>query len=277
MAEITISADAKLVWERLDETGKSKGNYALMKELGWGESPQRYWDARNKLIDSGIADTGRGKGGSVKRALNVTLVTTDGDSITITKPERDAEETALESELYQPIKRTIETNWPLFTSVQKFRVDITAYGGSRTTGGKWSRPDIAMVSYNEYEFVPVKHFEVTTFEVKKHNSIDVTAVYEAVSHLRRANNAYVVLQVPADKKDDLKDRVDEVFNVALKHGIGLIVVEDLSNFETWDIMLDAEYNDADPRELERFIRSQMALETHKEIKEWVAPRVDSPY
>jgi len=277
MNHIIITEDAKELWEKLEVSGKSKGNYALMRELGWDGTPQRYWDARNKLVDHGIADTGRGRGGSVKRALNVTLVATDDDSITITKPEQNAEEKELERELYQPIKQTLESNWPSFTSIQKYRFDLTAYGGSRATGGKWSRPDIALVSYNEYEFVPVKHFEVTTFEVKKHNAIDVTAVYEAVAHLRRANNAYVILQVPVDKKDDLKDRVDEVFSVALEHGIGLIIVEELDKFETWDIMLDAKYNDADPRELERFIRAQMTPETRDEIRKWVAPRVNSPY
>lgn len=273
MNHVMLTEDDRQLWEALDATGKFKGNFPLIRQLDW--DPNRYWKARGNLLDRGLIDIGRGRGGSIKRAFNVTLLSTGTTGIVVQKLEGDEKVQLLESSLYEPIKKTLELNWPKYYNMQHWTIDVTAFGGSRETGGKWSRPDIGLVSFNAYDFVPGRHFEVTTFEVKKHDAIDVTAVYEAVAHLRKANSAYVILQIPPDKKEDTKDQVEEVFNVAIEHGIGLIIAEDMEKFETWDIQLDARFHDADPYELERFIQAQMSSDSQDKIRGWFSRKWDS--
>ncbi len=55
--------DAKLLLRNLRDLGGSAGNMALRESLGWGE--EKYFRVRQHLIEKGLVDTGRGKGGSV--------------------------------------------------------------------------------------------------------------------------------------------------------------------------------------------------------------------
>jgi len=59
--------DEEILLKNVPEDGRTIGNYRLLRNLGWTED--RYWKAREKLIDSGIIATGRGKGGSVYRLV----------------------------------------------------------------------------------------------------------------------------------------------------------------------------------------------------------------
>ena len=51
-----------------------------------------------------------------------------------------------------------------------------------------------------YVYVPGRHFDVATFEIKAADWIDVTAVYEALAHRRAATRAYVILNVPESQQ-----------------------------------------------------------------------------
>ncbi|HEY8096696.1 MAG TPA: DUF262 domain-containing protein [Methylobacter sp.] len=55
--------DAELLLKNLRDLGGSAGNMALRESLGWGE--EKYFRVRQHLIEKGLVDTGRGKGGSV--------------------------------------------------------------------------------------------------------------------------------------------------------------------------------------------------------------------
>jgi WD40 repeat protein/serine/threonine protein kinase len=50
---------------KLPADGSAIGNGKLMQELGWAEDT--YWEVRNRLVDRGFVEVGRGRGGSVKR------------------------------------------------------------------------------------------------------------------------------------------------------------------------------------------------------------------
>jgi Arc/MetJ family transcription regulator len=66
MARPTVKEDAKTVISTLRKAGGSAGNLALRRELGWRDA--RYWAARDLLIESGKAEKGLGRGGSVRLA-----------------------------------------------------------------------------------------------------------------------------------------------------------------------------------------------------------------
>lgn len=58
-------ADWEQVLLREVPTSSAIGNTTLRNNLGWDD--ERYWAVRNRLIDRGVLERGRGKGG----ALNV--------------------------------------------------------------------------------------------------------------------------------------------------------------------------------------------------------------
>jgi hypothetical protein len=147
-------------------------------------------------------------------------------------------------------------------------LEETAKQGRRDTGGTWSRPDIVVVSVSNYPFVPGKHLDVTTFEIKPSGGVDVTAVYEALAHLRAATRAFVLLHVPAESQASLQQRIDDVYEEANRHGIGLIVAEKADDYDTWDFRIEAVRRETDPIKLNDFIAAQLSQESKQKLQKW---------
>lgn len=235
------------------------GNGALMRKLGWTDD--RYWSVRNDLIAQGFLVKGRGRGGSVRRVPPVVLESASpGPS--------DARLRSPESDLYQAMLETIKSQWVQDYGANSAVAEVTAHQGRRETGGKWSRPDITLATYSTFPFVPGKHFDVTTFEVKMHDALDVTAVYEALAHQRAAHYAYVLVQVPKSSDLSMETTVEYISEVASQHGIGLVVVVDPRNYETWEWRAEAERNDPDPGDLNEFIATQTGEAFKRELTHW---------
>ena len=97
-----------------------------------------------------------------------------------------------EADLYPDIQATLETFWARERQIEPLAVEITAAQGRKATGGRWTRPDLISVAVRTYRYLPGKYMEVVTFEVKPSDAVTVTAVYEALAHLRSATHAYVI-------------------------------------------------------------------------------------
>ena len=108
-----------------------------------------------------------------------------------------------------------------------------------------------------YLYVPGKHLDVATFEVKGTDWIDVTAIYEALAHRRAATRAYVVFHVPDDKKAKVESILEQVCEEAKRHGVGVIVIEKLDDYETWDERVEAIRTEPAPQRLNDFIAIQL--------------------
>lgn len=188
--------------------GSGIGNTTLMHQLGWEES-ELYWQIRDRLLDRGVLALGRGRGGSVKLAQPKALP----EAVSVARATPAASESSplalvtrvSEDGLYEPVARVLREHWARDKRYDQSLVEIIARQGARATGGRWSRPDLVLASLTTYPYVPGKHFDVTTFEVKPHDTMDVTAIYEALAHLRTATRAYVLLWVPKDLVDSYKD------------------------------------------------------------------------
>jgi hypothetical protein len=115
------------------------------------------------------------------------------------------------------------------------------------------------VEVKTYLYVPGKHLNVTTFEIKPSDAIDVSAVYEALAHRRSATHSYLVLHVPGAA--ELEPVVDEVCRVARSHGVGVITVADPARYETWDEREEAVRSEPDPERLDHFIVTQFTRRT----------------
>lgn len=248
---------------RLPRTGEAMGNYALIRELGWPDD--QYWKIRSHLIEEGRVERGRGRGGSVRLVL-----ATDAEDLAGGTEATVVGEAALvslgELELYEPMRDVIATAWAKDRLADPLCVIDTSRQGRRSTGGRWSRPDIVSVEVKTYLHLPQgKYIEVTTFEVKPVDAVDVAAVYEALSHRRSATHSYVLLHIPDDRLDSLREVLDDVRRVAREHGVGVIVAGEPSDYTTWDELEEAQRHEPDPSRLEAFLVTQLPEEYGEKI------------
>jgi hypothetical protein len=205
-------------------------------------------------------------GGTTFNAPQVTITAVP----TAAAPSPEFKATDDEKELYEmmetPLKKQLAEHLNLSSDALVIR---TAYLGSAETGGKWSRPDFLIVAVMEYPFVPGKHLEVLSFEVKKHDAIDITAVYEAAAHLRRATSSYVVLHAPRyalelpttekDEKNDMRRKVAAISIECIKQEVGLIVMHDPKDMLKWTLLIPAIHRDTHPAQLNEGI-AQLVLD-----------------
>jgi hypothetical protein len=233
------------------------GNEALRCKLGWNED--QYWFIRDRLLQTGVLIKGRGRGGSVLRGVPIV---SEADLIIPRVPQMS------EGDLYDPIISTISSHWVPDHRIQDFVIDCTAHQGSRATGGKWTRPDVTLASCNRFKFVPGQQVELTTFEIKTFEGLDVTSVYEALAHRRSAHYSYVVAYVPETERLALRSLLDRLCFDADNHGVGLILLSEPDDYETWSFEVEPGRNEPDPADLDNFIRTQTGDEFKDRILGW---------
>jgi uncharacterized protein DUF4258 len=168
-----------------------------------------------------------------------------------------AQQIKAERALYEPMSRVIKENWSPDAGLDSVIVEITAQGGSLPTG-RWSRPDVTLASDKTYPYVPGRHFELITFEIKPADGLNVTVVYEALAHRRAATRAYILLHVPRDRRPALEDVVEEICLEAKHHGIGVIVAENAGDYETWEELVEAARHEPDPQRMNDFLAKQVS-------------------
>lgn len=246
------------------------GNKALRNELGWADSPDRYWNARKRALEQGLIEAGRGRGGSVK------IIEFIGDALGAEAPgtaaEEDGNEKPKEADLYEPARKVIEGWWAKAESYDDFIVSVTATRGRAYTGGKWTRPDISILAIKAYPYLPRWNFDIVTFEVKPSNQISVEGIFEALSHQQFANRAYTVFHVPDFQDNDgFVEKYSDgqrILATARKHGIGVILATDINDWETWDEILAADRVSPDPEQANRFIATGFSPETRERVIKW---------
>jgi hypothetical protein len=226
-------------------------NNKLRIELGWDEA--QYRPVKERLVEIGAIFTLPGRGGRVcksehKHALPL-------------KP-------GAERHLYQPMFDVIEGNWCQAQSFPQDRTLVvdTSTQGSRSTGGKWTRPDIIVATYRVFPFVPGYHFDVISFEIKPVDSVDVSMVYEALAHRRAATLSYALAHVPDGS--DMEDVLCDVAAEAKRFGVGLIVAGDPADFSTWVERVEPVRKEPNPQRLNDFIAKQLAPEYREKIALW---------
>jgi hypothetical protein len=255
------SADRARLLAHVPTDGSAIGNTALMRALHWSE--HRYWYARDSLLEEGKIVRAKGRGGAVR------LVLPEEGAVSETAEAELVGEATLayvhEAELYPPIRATLEDFWAKERQIEPLAVEVTAAQGRRRTGGRWTRPDLVSAAVRTYRYLPGKYMEVVTFEVKPFDAINVTAVYEALAHLRSATHAYVIFHVPDEQDESVKLTIDETCHVGRHHGVGVIVIGDPADWDTWEEKEEARRVEPDPQRLDEFIAAQLSPEAHDRI------------
>ena len=240
----------------LREKGGHAGNMTLQRELGWDANI--YWSVRDRLVDKGQLELGKGKGGSVS-------IVEEQENSSSVAPEATAE-----YGLYGPVATVLGNEWAKDRRFRSHRVEVTARQGRRETGGTWTRPDIVIAALRVFPYVPEKYFDLVTFEVKAYEGIDVTAVFEALAHRRAATQAYVWLHVPEDMKErgDKEMVLQRIADEARRLGVGLIVGSDPADYSTWDVQQEAVRYEPDPEAMNEFIAQQLPPQFRDELTQW---------
>ena len=222
-----------------------------------------YWEVRNSLVSKGVIQTGRGKGGSVK-LVKEECAKGQGAVKGVARKTKSEE-----LKLYKPIAKVLMEQWAKEQGYDDYAVEVTGNQGSKRTGGRWSRPDIVVVGCKTYRFLPGRFIEVITFEVKTEINLDISAVYEAIAHRRAATKSVLIISSSNNVDQETQDEIQIVQEEAEKNGIGFIVIENPSDFDTWDLRNEGEYCEPSPAKLNEFITIQTSADLQKKLLFWL--------
>ncbi|WP_216850460.1 hypothetical protein [Granulicella sp. L46] len=230
-----------------------------------------YWDLRNSLIDEGKLERARGRGGLVRRVLSVAEVPVVPDSLVSAASDLSGAVTALvpvllESSLYEPFQKIIQTGYVLDNDLKPWICEITAAQGRRNTGGLWTRPDVTLIAEQTFVYFPGKLFEVITFEIKPDIGTAMEGVYEAAAHSAFAHRSY--LAFPDSDEYEKSPLFDRIRDECERFGLGLILFEDVANWDTYSFEVSAERKDPDPGSVNDFIKVQISEKGREEIQRW---------
>ena len=255
-----MTNEEQQLFDLVPVNGSYVTNPDVRGRLGW--EPDRYWSVRNALIDQNLLSVARGRGGLVCRVLTQQAAAMEAPAVALAVPP------VREEELYPPAATVLNGEWAKEKRLERWIVHTTARQGRRETGGRWSRPDLVVVTQSVYPYVPGRHFDVITFEVKPADALDVTAVYEALAHLRAATKAYVLLHVPDAEAEFLEEALSEICSEAKKHGIGVITFNQPGDFSGWEETVEPIRQEPDPRRLNDFLATQFEAGHLETLLRW---------
>jgi hypothetical protein len=219
----------------------------------------QFFEVRDYLIDQNQVAKAMGQGGASVFIPQATV------------PEEIQEEKKLkgkERQLYDPLIKTLNDEWAPDNGIKTpYIVCKTAEMGKKDTGGKWSRPDITIITKKTWGYLQVKQMEVITFEVKPLDCLDdITGVYETASHAMFAHYSYLLLQYN-NGTEKAKIQVENVSNLCKRFGIGLILFSDPKDINTFIPILEPNKKSPEYNDIEFFLM-RLHKEDIKIIKDW---------
>jgi hypothetical protein len=260
------------LFELTPADGRTIGNASLREALrsrfrDEEFTEEDYWDLRNSLITDGKLEKARGKGGSVRRVLLAEPIPVPVISTVATEPTLDTVPAAVaEVSLYEPFQKIIQSGYVPDNDLKPWICEITAFQGRRNTGGLWTRPDVTLIAIQTFVYVPDKLFEVITFEIKPDIETAMEGVFETAAHSAFAHRSY--LAFPDSKEYDNSPLYDRIHDECERFGLGLILFEDVSNWDTYTFEVPAERKSPDPQAVNDFIKGQISEKSREEIQRW---------
>ena len=174
-----------------------------------------------------------------------------------------------EEAYYDAVKTSIEALWLEEKYDQSlFYVENTSRRDSKIEG-PWTRPDLTLVSHKKFPWTIGTEFDVVTFEIKRPDSANVLAVFEALSHAAAATRAYVVFPVTAEawrQANPAQER--RVRDECVKHGVGLILVDTALSPPSAHHVLKAARKEIDHEKCSDFLDAVVSASGKRRISEW---------
>ncbi|MCP1561426.1 UNVERIFIED_ORG: hypothetical protein M2438_000430 [Methylobacterium sp. SuP10 SLI 274] len=150
----------------------------------------------------------------------------------------------------------------------EFFIENTSRKDSKIVG-PWTRPDLTLISHKKYPWTIGREFDVVTFEIKRPDSCNVIAVFEALSHASAATKAYAVFPVDhATWRKDNPAQESRVMDECSKHGIGLILIEDVYVAPRAVHLIKAQKREIDHERCSDFLGAVMSEDAKSRLSEW---------
>ena len=211
---------SEILFNAIPKDGSLVTNHAVLQKvqeeaksrLGLEVSKETYFEIRKELIAEGRVGKGVGFGGRVYRIEGAALAAKAAKQHRIP-----------ESKLYEAVGKYIGQTWTEDNEIQQFVLDKTASGRGKRAGGKWTRPDFAIVAIHKFMYVPGTTIELVTFEVKPADDFRIEGVFETAAHSRAAHRSYLVIHTP-DGKPKI-DKFERLVDECERFDLGLIIFE----------------------------------------------------
>ena len=86
-----------------------------------------------------------------------------------------------------------------------------------------------------------------------------------IAALNASNHAYVILNVPDEDAESVKQAIDEARHIGRAHGVGIITMGGPKAWDTWNELEEARRVEPDPERLDEFINLQLSHDAHDRI------------
>ncbi|MGD1073958.1 MAG: hypothetical protein ABSB15_27930 [Bryobacteraceae bacterium] len=118
-----------------------------------------------------------------------------------------------------------------------------------------------------FAYVPSKVFEVITFEIKPTVESAMAGVYECAAHSAFAHRSYLAFP-DSNEYDNDHPLFDRIVDECERFGLGLILFDDVADWETYNFQVSARRNNPDPQAVNDFIKAQISEKGREEIQCW---------
>ena len=212
----------------LQDGGLSNARIRALTKL----EDDRYLEVKNELLKENLVKKYQCRGGGLR------LTRRGKQHVDLLANPEGQSAVSKERELYEPLIALLQEE------VEQDDADRTIVRdtSSLMIQGKWSNPDVTSVEIKQYEYLNKHELYITTYEVKKWESWDVSAVFEAASHARFAHEAYIVLEWARGVELSLEDNtygVDKIVAACGRFGVGLITLHPFRSGWSHEVHIDA--------------------------------------
>ncbi len=193
----------RLMWLLQEKGGTSNQQVRSVLAL----SQERYKKVRDELIDAGLVEKFRCRGGGI-------LLTADGTKLKAAPNAQSSVEK--ERDLYTPFADALTSE-----AEENEECAMVSDTSSLRKSGKWSNPDITKISIRTFPILRTSKVILTTYELKQWGRWNLEAAFEAASHRNFAHQSYVVLEWA---KDFPIEGLDEIGQACGRFGVGLMTL-----------------------------------------------------
>jgi hypothetical protein len=258
---------AEQILSLLPEDGAPVGHRVirtmLARRLECRIDPNLYFEAVDQLTKAGIIGRARGRGGSIF------LAGATDEVVSLSPPEPAGAWN--EARLMAPLKHYLENYFGQSLDLPPGSTCIVADTSSRgPKNGQWARPDFIFISIMRFQLLPGRQVDVHSFELKAEAGGTVQAVHEALAQTRFTNFGHLVWHVPFNSKAEA--RLPEIVNQCERHGIGLLIIRDPNDYQTWETLVDPTPKNTSPATIDAFLLSRLSAEQQNELSKAITER-----
>ena len=122
--------------------------------------------------------------------------------------------------------------------------------------GRWARPDFVAINVMRFQLLPGCQVNVHSFELKTEFGGTLQAVHEALAQTRFTHFGHLVWHLPFGSKAEA--RLADIAEQCEMHGIGLILIRNPENLESWEIALDPSRKPTPPETVDGFLETRLS-------------------